>query len=110
LAKKEGEIKMPVERQEALTKYRVIKEKKDFSVVTALPFTGRTNQIRIHFKQIGHPVVGESKFAFRKDFQLKAKRLCLHAASLEFIHPESKKIISLQAPLPKEMQDFLDKH
>ncbi|MBL7210456.1 MAG: 23S rRNA pseudouridine(955/2504/2580) synthase, partial [Candidatus Omnitrophica bacterium] len=76
----------------------------------ARPVTGRTNQLRVHFKQIGHPVVGESKFAFRKDFKLRFRRLCLHAKSLEFTHPLSGKTINLSVDLPKDLQEFLDKH
>jgi 23S rRNA pseudouridine1911/1915/1917 synthase len=75
-----------------------------------MPLTGRTNQVRIHFKQAGHPLVGERKFAFRRDFKLKSKRLCLHAKVLEFIHPVTKKVVSLKAPLPADMQNFLNKH
>jgi 23S rRNA pseudouridine1911/1915/1917 synthase len=99
-----------VEGKPAVTDYRVIDKKIDFSIVEIMPSTGRTNQIRIHFKQIGHPLVGERKFVFRRDFKLKAKRLCLHAKSLEFIHPVTKKLISVTAPLPDDMQNFLNKH
>jgi 23S rRNA pseudouridine1911/1915/1917 synthase len=110
LEKAGGVIRYPVEDKPAVTNYRILDKKIDFSVVEIMPSTGRTNQIRIHFKQIGHPLVGERKFAFRRDFKLKAKRLCLHAKVLEFIHPVTKKVISLKAPLPVDMQNFLNKH
>ncbi len=110
LPKDYGDIRYPIEARCAVTKYRVIEKRKDFSVLEVIPLTGRTNQIRIHFKQIGHPLVGETKFAFRRDFALKAKRVCLHAEKLEFIHPVTKKTISLAAPLAPDMQDFLKKH
>ncbi len=110
LPKDEGSIGYPVEGRSAVTKYKIIEKRNDFSVVEIVPLTGRTNQIRIHFKQIGHPLVGEAKFAFRRDFKLKAKRLCLHAKMLEFFHPTTKKAISLIAPLPPDMEDFLKKH
>ena len=106
-SKSEGEIKNPIEGQSALTKYKVINRKKDFSVVEVSPVTGRTNQIRIHFKQLGHPLLGETKFAFRKDFTVKAKRLCLHAQTLEFMHPVTGKVISLEAELPQAMRNLL---
>jgi 23S rRNA-/tRNA-specific pseudouridylate synthase len=109
-ARTEGEMKNQIEGQPAQTKYKVISKKKDFSVVEALPVTGRTNQIRIHFKQLGHPILGETKFAFRKDFAIKAKRLCLHAQSLEFIHPVAHKFIRLTCGLPKDLQQFLETH
>ncbi|MDP3732197.1 MAG: RluA family pseudouridine synthase [Candidatus Omnitrophota bacterium] len=110
LPKNEGKIHYPIERRSAITEYRVVEKRKDYSVTEITPLTGRTNQIRIHFKQVGHPLVGETKFAFRRDFKLKAKRLCLHAKMLEFVHPLTKKIISLVTPLPPDMQDFLKKH
>lgn len=106
-AKDSGEIKMPIEGQGALTKYKVIQRKKDFSVVEVTPVTGRTNQIRIHFKNIGHPLVGESKFAFRKDFKLRFKRVCLHAKRLEFRHPVTDKTIRVDIELAKDMADLL---
>jgi RluA family pseudouridine synthase len=102
----QGEIRTPVEGLTAITKYRVIQRKKDFSVVEVNPLTGRTNQIRIHFKSIGHPVLGETKYAFRRDFKLRAKRLCLHAWQLEFTHPVTGKSLSLEADLPYYMADL----
>jgi 23S rRNA pseudouridine1911/1915/1917 synthase len=103
LAQSRGEIKTPIERMPTITKYKVIQENRAFSVVEVMPLTGRTNQIRIHFKQIGHPILGETKYAFRRDFKLKAKRLCLHAKVLEFAHPITKKILSVSAPLASDM-------
>src|SRR4030042_2432042 len=87
----ESEINYPLEKRPALTKYRVIEYRKEFSIVEIMPLTGRTNQIRLHFKYIGHPLVGETKYAFRRDFKLKAKRVCLHAKTIDFIHPVTKK-------------------
>jgi len=110
LPQDEGKIHYPIEGRSAITGYIILETRRDFSIVQIIPLTGRTNQIRIHFKQIGHPLVGETKFAFRRDFKLKAKRLCLHAKMLEFIHPLTKKVISLAAPLPPDMAGFLNKH
>jgi len=110
LPKDEGDIRYPIEGINAITKYTIIEKRNDFSIAKIIPLTGRTNQIRIHFKQAGHPLVGETKFAFRRDFKLKAKRLFLHAKMLEFVHPATKKVVSLVAPLPPDMEDFLTKH
>jgi RluA family pseudouridine synthase len=91
LSKDQGEIKSQIRDhfQEkfakhsaskfALTRYHVIEKRKDFSVVDVMPVTGRTNQIRIHFVELKHPIVGEDKYAFRKDFPLRFKRTALHA-------------------------------
>lgn len=105
----QGEINKPIEGKAALTKYKVIEKRKDFAIVEVNPLTGRTNQIRIHFKEIGHPVLGETKYAFRRDFKVKAKRLCLHAQGLEFTHPITKEYMRLHADLPKDLKEFLDK-
>jgi len=110
LEKKEGTISLPLEGASALTAYRLISLKKGFCVAEVEPHTGRTNQIRLHFKHIGHAVVGETRFAFRKDYALKAKRLCLHAKSLSFIHPYTQKELRLEAPLPPDMDALLKSH
>lgn len=91
----------------ALTKYRVAGLRNGFSIVEVVPITGRTNQIRLHFKQIGHPLVGERRFAFAKDFKIKFRRVALHAADLEFRHPLTGKTISFHSELPADMQEFL---
>lgn len=106
----EGQIRNPIRGISAITAYRVRGKRKDFSIVEAMPFTGRTNQLRIHFKQIGHPILGETKYAFRRDFKIKAKRLCLHAQELGFVHPVTRKHIDLVADFPLDLKEFLDKY
>lgn len=107
---KEGKISYPIEGRPAMTYYYLLEQRKDFAIVKVIPFTGRKNQIRIHFKKIGHPIVGEDRFAFRKDFKLRFKRLCLHAKDLEFMHPVTKKTISVETDLPLDLKSFLEKH
>jgi len=108
--KKNGSIHIPIENKPAITEYKLLEKREGFSVLEVKPLTGRKNQIRIHFKNIGYPVVGEDKFAFRKDFKLRAKRLCLHAKKLEFMHPITKEYIRVETDLPLDMQNFLQKH
>lgn len=110
LSRKGGQIKSLIDGKSAVTNFEVLEEREGFSVVEAVPLTGRTNQLRIHFKIAGNPILGESKFAFRKDFKIKARRLCLHAKHLEFIHPITNKKISLEAGVPDELKDFLRDH
>lgn len=110
LSKPKGRINNPIEGLNAVTTYEVIKAAGDFSVVKIMPLTGRTNQIRIHFKQSGHPLLGETKYAFRRDFKVKAKRLCLHSEALEFIHPVTQKKLGITCGLPKELEEFLKIH
>ena len=94
-------------KESAQTKFTVVGRHKDFTVVEAVPVTGRLNQIRIHMKRLGHPLVGESVFAFRKDFKLKFKRDALHASYLRFKHPATGEAVEFKSPLPEDMQMLL---
>ncbi|MFH0790679.1 MAG: RNA pseudouridine synthase [Candidatus Omnitrophota bacterium] len=111
LGKAQGEITLPIEGVSAVTKYKVLGtgRQKDWTIVEINPLTGRTNQIRIHFKSIGHPIIGEKKFAYRRDFKLTANRLCLHARRLEFPHPVSGGLIKADSELPLGMEHFLER-
>ena len=110
MEEEKGWIEKAIEGQFASTRFKVVEQRREFAVVELCPETGRTNQIRIHFKAIGHPLVGESKFAFRKDFALRAKRVCLHAIYLEFKHPKTEKVVVVRSLLARDMQNFLIKH
>jgi len=96
--------------QSALTHYEVKDYYKDFTVVKVMPITGRTNQIRIHFAKIGHPLVGEDKYAFRRDFALRFRRTALHALRLEWPKMTGEGTIIVESPLAQDMDEFLDKH
>jgi 23S rRNA pseudouridine1911/1915/1917 synthase len=69
-------------------------------------FTGRTHQIRVHLKSLGHPILGDALYGWKPDPRLaqQPERVMLHAEHLVFAHPISGKEIDLRAPLPK---DFL---
>ncbi|MBI4335723.1 MAG: RNA pseudouridine synthase [Candidatus Omnitrophica bacterium] len=108
-ARRQGQITNPIDGQSALTRYKVIGEKEGFSVVEVSPVTGRKNQIRIHFKQLGNPLLGETRFAFRRDFKIKARRLCLHAKGLEFTHPVTNGLIRVESELPDKMKQMLER-
>ena len=92
----------------SITRYKVRDVKQHFSVLEISPLTGRTNQIRIQFSQIGHPLLGERKYAFGKDFALKFRRTALHAQSLQWFDPVLKKEIKVESPLPEDMKKFLN--
>lgn len=93
-------------QDEAVTKYKVLEKRKNFTILEVEPVTGRTNQIRIHLKDMGHPLVGESVYAFRKDFALKFKRIALHAKEIEFTHPVTGERTKFSSPLPKDMEEL----
>ena len=90
----------------SITRYKVREAKQHFSVLEVSPLTGRTNQIRIQFSQIGHPLLGERKYAFGKDFALKFRRTALHARSLQWFDPVCKKEIKVEAPLAQDMKQL----
>ena len=75
--------------------------------------TGRTHQIRVHMAHIGHPVLGDSvyggRFAQLGGRWPHAPRQMLHAFRLRFAHPVRKEDMSLEAPLPADMRDYLDR-
>ena len=89
--------------ESAVTKYRVMERRKDYSILEVEPVTGRTNQIRIHLKGLGHPLLGEDVYAFRRDYKLRFKRVALHAKFIEFTHPVKKERLNFSSPLPDDM-------
>ncbi len=93
----------------AITRYKVIQVKRRYSIVDVTPITGRTNQIRIQFADMGHPLVGDRKYAFARDFSLKFKRAALHAQSIEWRHPVMRKMIKVASPIPKDMEEFMSR-
>ena len=110
VAQDQGTIRKAIEGKNAVTHFKVVKRLSECTVLDVRPETGKKNQIRLHFKSLGHPLVGESKFIFRKDYSLRAKRLCLHSCSLEFIHPVTKKNIQVKCALAHDMEKFLLEH
>ena len=93
--------------RKAVLYYRVLEERKSWSVVAVQPLTGRTHQIRIQFAMIGYPLLGERIYAFGRDFEVKFRRLALHAQEISFRHPQHNKSLFLGAPLPFDMRKFL---
>lgn len=92
----------------AVTKFKVLRRFKKFSILEVEPKTGRSNQIRIHLCQMGHCVVGERKYTVAKNWPVKAKRLCLHAYFLQFCHPISGDKVILTRDIPDDFKSFLE--
>lgn len=87
--------------EQAVTHFRRIAERNGLSLVQLELETGRTHQIRVHMKYIGHPLIGD--FLYHPDFRL-IDRQALHAAGLSFPHPIKKEPLFFTAPLPPDMQ------
>lgn len=81
-----------------------------YSLVYLFPKTGRTHQIRVHVKSIGHPVVSDLIYTPRKLLKfdlLWCPRLFLHASQLEFMHPRARKQVKFSSPLPNELKNAI---
>lgn len=95
------------EKKEAVTYYQVLKRTPEVTLVEAKPKTGRTHQIRVHFKALHCAVVGDNLYAKGRPELLGFKRLALHARSIKFKNTEGK-VISLVAPYPADFKEALD--
>jgi len=83
------------------------------SLLSVFPKTGRTHQIRVHMKHINHPVYADYLYAGRKnsrDDRKYLQRLFLHATTIIFHHPTTGEEMTLTAPLPNDLQNFIDEH
>jgi len=125
-----GEISVPVGRlpwnrnrfgilpggRESKTLYDVLSyyQKSDIrdtlSLVALYPQSGRTHQIRVHLKYINHPIFADFLYAGRKTARADRKlldRVFLHATKISFVHPDTHKSVSYEAPLAKELDAFI---
>ena len=91
----------------AVTHFKVMKRYDNFTLVKCILETGRTHQIRVHMKYIGHPLVGDPLYGPRKVIGKDGQ--FLHAALLGFKHPRTGKELVFEAPLPENFQKMLDK-
>lgn len=101
--------------REAVTKYEVVSyytlSAITYTLLRLMPQTGRTHQIRIHLKYIGHPIVGDNFYAGRKTARADRQwcpRLFLHASAISFFHPQTGKEINFQSELPTDLKKLLE--
>jgi 23S rRNA pseudouridine1911/1915/1917 synthase len=128
LARDSGEIRAAIARhsshrkcmavdeefgREAHTSYAVLRRLRGATLVQARLHTGRTHQIRVHFKFLGHPLVGDETYGHRQNQRLeeltgyRAARQMLHAYQLGFMHPRTGRMLGFKSPLPGDFQDAL---
>ena len=96
----------------AITLVKVARLLGDYTLLEVTIKTGRTHQIRVHLASLGHPILGDDKYG---DYDLNKalqktglRRMFLHAWKLQFRHPASGELVALNAPLPPELQSFID--
>ena len=90
--------------EHAVTHYRVVEEQNGHSLVSLILETGRTHQIRVHMKYIGHPLVGD--YLYNPDMEY-IDRQALHSHRLSFTHPVTGEKMEFTAPLPTDMRKIL---
>ncbi|MBN1924872.1 MAG: RluA family pseudouridine synthase [Prolixibacteraceae bacterium] len=89
----------PERGKKAVTKYKVLQRKGDYSLLQLWLDTGRKNQIRVHMQQLGHPVVNDKKYGAVSN---PINRLGLHSKILEFRHPVTGNPLRFETPLPRK--------
>ncbi|NOZ12279.1 MAG: RluA family pseudouridine synthase [Acidobacteria bacterium] len=92
----------------AETKIRPLAVKNGYTLVEALPLTGRTHQVRVHLAASGHPIAGDSFYNHNE--VLRHLRPLLHCRRLSFPHPVSGTAMELNAPLPEDFKSFLEEN
>ena len=92
--------------KEAITNFKVLKRFKDKTLVCCKLETGRTHQIRVHFKYIGYPLLGDPLYGTKKVFGDMGQ--FLHAYKLGFIHPKTNEYLEFTTELPEYYQSYLE--
>ena len=91
----------------AVTHYVVLEHYKESTLIKCILDTGRTHQIRVHLSYIGHPLVGDPVYGYKKQ-KYKLNGQALHALKLGFIHPTLNKYMEFTAPLPDYFQALIN--
>lgn len=95
---------LPSGGRRAVTHYQVLERVGGYTLVRCKLETGRTHQIRVHMKYLGHPLVGDKLYGPRNTPDVG---MLLHSARLQFVHPITEESIELEAPLPADFAAFL---
>lgn len=93
--------------QPSVTHFEVVERLKDATVLKLRLETGRTHQIRVHLSHIGHGIIGDELYGHVDENLIN--RQALHAYSLKFNQPRTREILEFKAPLPKDMEELIEK-
>lgn len=97
---------LPKSGKRAVTHFAVLERFPAYTLLELKLETGRTHQIRVHMKFIGHPVVGDPKYGPRRTLPIDGQ--ALHAGVLGFVHPRTGAYLEFNAPLPEDMARLID--
>ncbi|WP_343337987.1 Ribosomal large subunit pseudouridine synthase D [Terrisporobacter petrolearius] len=95
------------EGQPSVTHFEVVERLKDATVLKLKLETGRTHQIRVHLNHIGHGIIGDELYGYVDENLIN--RQALHAFSLKFKQPRTREDLEFKAPLPKDMEELIEK-
>ncbi len=87
----------PEEGQLAVTRYKTLRSRNGYSLMEVSLDTGRKNQIRVHMKDLGHPIAGDRRYGAKSS---PIRRMALHAQTLRFVHPITRKDMNFCTPIP----------
>lgn len=97
------------EGKNAITEYKVLKNfsisNKEYTMLRCILHTGRTHQIRVHFRYIGHSILGDTLYGEKSNL---IDRQALHASKITFLHPVTKKEIMISCTLPDDMKKIIE--
>ncbi|PLX32176.1 MAG: RNA pseudouridine synthase [Clostridiales bacterium] len=92
----------------AITHFEVLRRFRNATLVKCELETGRTHQIRVHMSYIGHPIVGDASYGFKKSRHVFSRQ-ALHAKKLSFYHPIEKRMMTFTCPMPEDMKELIQK-
>jgi len=88
----------------AVTRWRVLSRRNGYTMLELSLDTGRKNQIRVHCKEMGHPIAGDRKYGAKSS---PAHRLALHARTLRFVHPVTRRLMEFETPIPAPLANIV---
>jgi len=99
--------------KEAITKWQVLENFKNYTLVKVKIITGRTHQIRVHFSAIGHPLLGDRTYGRKTHIEKENKKISvprqmLHAWRIEFKHPVTGEDMKFESALPQDMRNIME--
>lgn len=95
----------PEEGQLAITNYRTLRSANGYSLMEVSLDTGRKNQIRVHMKDLGHPIAGDRRYGAKSS---PIHRMALHAQTLRFVHPITRKDMNFTTPIPSSFAKMVN--